>query len=103
MAGDSGDGRAAGGRGEGVAGGSPGGRRMLVRLGCWRVAGAERDLGPSGRRHGALLRSETEGKQAGRHAVRQTRNPQTKPELFSLLRAKKPRSAWGADWLAGLV
>lgn len=41
-----------------------GGRRMLARLGRWRVAGAELDLGPSGRRHGALPSSE--GKQAGR-------------------------------------
>lgn len=76
---------------------------MLVCLGCWRVAGAERDLGPSGLRPGALPPSETEGKQAGRQAGKQTRNPQTKPVLFSLLRAKKHRSAWGADWLAGLV
>lgn len=96
--GGGGDCRVAGGRGEGVAG-----RRGPEDLGRWRVAGAELNLGPSGRRRGALPPSEREGKQAGRQADRQTRNPQTKPELFSLLRARKPRSAWGADWLAGLV
>lgn len=74
--------------------------------GCWPAwdAGGWRALSwTSGHRVGDMERSHPQRQKENKQAGRQTRNPQTKPELFSLLRARRLRSAWGADWLTGLV